>query len=74
MILHSILINFSKLLIKPQLILTESLMRIFILSRGRNSNLRHRPIGLGVQGLADAYIMMRLPFESEEAKAQPRGF
>ena len=35
----------------------------------RNSNLRHRPIGLGVQGLADAYIMMRLPFESEEAKA-----
>ena len=38
----------------------------------RNSNLRHRPIGLGVQGLADAYIMMRLPFESEEAKALNR--
>jgi len=38
----------------------------------RNSNLRHRPIGLGVQGLADAFIMMRLPFESEEAKALNR--
>merc|ERR1712061_589403 len=34
----------------------------------RNSNMRHRPIGLGVQGLADAFMMMRLPFESEGAK------
>jgi ribonucleoside-diphosphate reductase alpha chain len=34
----------------------------------RNSNLRHRPIGLGVQGLADVFIMLRLPFESEEAR------
>jgi ribonucleoside-diphosphate reductase alpha chain len=34
----------------------------------RNSNLRHRPIGLGVQGLADVFILLRLPFESEEAK------
>ena len=33
----------------------------------RKSNMRHRPIGVGVQGLADAYILMRLPFESEEA-------
>jgi len=33
----------------------------------RNSNMRHRPIGIGVQGLADAYILMRMPFESEEA-------
>jgi len=32
------------------------------------SNLRHRPIGLGVQGLADAFIQLRLPFESDEAK------
>lgn len=32
------------------------------------SNMRHRPIGLGVQGLADAFIKMRLPFDSEEAK------
>jgi ribonucleoside-diphosphate reductase alpha chain len=34
----------------------------------RNSNMRHRPIGLGVQGLADAFILLRMPFESEEAK------
>jgi ribonucleoside-diphosphate reductase alpha chain len=33
----------------------------------RNSNMRHRPIGLGVQGLADAYILMRFPFDSPEA-------
>jgi ribonucleoside-diphosphate reductase alpha chain len=33
-----------------------------------NSNFRHRPIGLGVQGLADAFIKLRLPFTSEEAK------
>jgi ribonucleoside-diphosphate reductase alpha chain len=32
------------------------------------SNLRHRPIGLGVQGLADAFILLRLPFESDLAK------
>ena len=38
----------------------------------KNSNLRHRPIGLGVQGLADAFIMMGLPFESEEARALNR--
>jgi ribonucleoside-diphosphate reductase alpha chain len=34
----------------------------------RNSNLRHRPIGLGVQGLADAFILLKYPFESEEAR------
>ena len=34
----------------------------------KNSNLRHRPIGLGVQGLADAFILLRLPFESDLAK------
>ncbi|MFM2226659.1 MAG: hypothetical protein RL664_2 [Bacteroidota bacterium] len=34
----------------------------------RNSNMRHRPIGIGVQGLADAFILMRFPFDSEEAK------
>ncbi len=35
----------------------------------RNSNMRHRPIGLGVQGLADAFILLRMPFDSEEARA-----
>ena len=38
----------------------------------RNSNFRHRPIGIGVQGLADAFILMRYPFDSEEAKALNR--
>lgn len=33
----------------------------------RLSNMKHRPLGLGVQGLADAFIMLRLPFESEGA-------
>jgi len=32
------------------------------------SNLRHRPVGIGVQGLADVFMMLRLPFESEEAR------
>merc|ERR1712232_1259926 len=34
----------------------------------KRSNFKHRPIGLGVQGLADAFMIMRLPFESEEAR------
>jgi ribonucleoside-diphosphate reductase alpha chain len=33
-----------------------------------NSNFRHRPIGLGIQGLADAFIMLRMAFTSDEAK------
>lgn len=33
----------------------------------KRSNMRHRPIGIGVQGLADAFIMMRIPFQSPEA-------
>ncbi len=33
-----------------------------------NSNMRHRPVGIGVQGLADAFILMRFPFDSAEAK------
>merc|ERR1712032_823955 len=35
----------------------------------RRSNMRHRPIGLGVQGLADAFLIMRLPFESDAARS-----
>ena len=34
----------------------------------KKSNMRHRPIGIGVQGLADAFILMRFPFDSPEAK------
>lgn len=33
----------------------------------RNSNMRHRPIGIGIQGLADTYMMLRMPYESSEA-------
>ncbi|MFM7105527.1 MAG: ribonucleoside-diphosphate reductase subunit alpha, partial [Flavobacteriales bacterium] len=34
----------------------------------KRSNMRHRPIGIGVQGLADAFILMRFPFDSAEAR------
>lgn len=34
----------------------------------RRSNMRHRPVGLGIQGLADTFILMRYPFDSEKAK------
>ncbi|KAH8410669.1 hypothetical protein KR009_011758 [Drosophila setifemur] len=37
------------------------------LPEARKSNLRHRPIGIGVQGFADALILMRYPYESAEA-------
>ena len=52
---------------------TRNLNRIidvnyYPIEEARNSNMRHRPIGLGVQGLADTFIMMRYPFESEEAR------
>ena len=38
----------------------------------RNSNMRHRPIGLGVQGLADTFAMLQMPFESEAARTLNR--
>ncbi|XP_024942468.1 ribonucleoside-diphosphate reductase large subunit isoform X2 [Cephus cinctus] len=37
-------------------------------SEAKKSHLRHRPIGIGIQGLADAFILMRYPFESEDAQ------
>ena len=40
--------------------------------KAKVSNMRHRPIGLGVQGLADAYVLMRYPFDSDEARALNR--
>jgi ribonucleoside-diphosphate reductase subunit M1 len=53
-------------------IVTRNLNRIidinyYPVKEARNSNMRHRPIGIGVQGLADAFILMRFPFESDEA-------
>ncbi|MEM6723263.1 MAG: ribonucleoside-diphosphate reductase subunit alpha [Bacteroidota bacterium] len=38
------------------------------IQEAHNSNMRHRPIGIGVQGLADAFIQMGFPFESQEAR------
>merc|ERR1712070_422163 len=38
------------------------------IEEARRSNMRHRPVGIGVQGLAGAYLIMKLPFESEAAK------
>lgn len=38
------------------------------LIEAQRSNMRHRPIGVGVQGLANAFIMMRMPYDSQEAR------
>jgi len=38
------------------------------IEEARNSNMRHRPIGIGCQGLADTFMKLRMPFESEEAR------
>ena len=53
---------------------TKNLNRVidrnyYPVKEAENSNFRHRPIGLGVQGLADTFINLRLPFTSDEAKA-----
>eukprot|EP00752_Nemacystus_decipiens_P014792 g13169.t1 len=58
-------------------VVTRNLNRVidvnyYPIPEARNSNMRHRPIGIGVQGLADAFIKMRLPFESEEASTLNR--
>jgi ribonucleoside-diphosphate reductase alpha chain len=52
---------------------TKNLNRIidgnyYPIEEARNSNMKHRPIGIGVQGLADVFIMLRLPFETGLAK------
>lgn len=54
-------------------IVTRNLNKIidinyYPIPEAKNSNLRHRPVGIGVQGLADALIQMRYPFDSPEAK------
>ncbi|KAG8256133.1 Ribonucleoside-diphosphate reductase large subunit [Homalodisca vitripennis] len=43
-------------------------VNFYPVQEARNSNMRHRPVGIGIQGLADAFILMRLPFESEPAQ------
>lgn len=54
-------------------VITKNLNKIidvnyYPVPEAEKSNKRHRPIGLGIQGLADAFIQMRMPFESEEAQ------
>lgn len=58
-------------------VVTRGLNRVidrthYPLPEAKRSNLRHRPIGLGVQGLADVFIRLRLPFDSAEARAVNR--
>jgi ribonucleoside-diphosphate reductase subunit M1 len=53
-------------------VVTKNLNRVidvnfYPIPEAENSNMRHRPIGIGVQGLADAFAKMRYPFESKEA-------
>ncbi|MGK0389382.1 MAG: ribonucleoside-diphosphate reductase alpha subunit [Maribacter sp.] len=64
--------NFDKLY-EITKVLTTNLNKVidinyYPVKEAENSNMRHRPIGLGVQGLADAFLLMRFPFESPEAK------
>ncbi|PFH31622.1 ribonucleoside-diphosphate reductase large chain [Besnoitia besnoiti] len=54
-------------------VMTRNLNRVidrnyYPIPEARNSNMRHRPIGLGVQGLADAFMLLRYPFDSAEAR------
>ena len=54
-------------------IITKNLNKVIDINyypvpKARTSNLRHRPIGIGIQGLADTYAMMRIPFESDDAR------
>ena len=63
--------NFKKLH-EVAKVITKNLNKVidvnfYPVETARRSNLKHRPIGIGVQGLADAYIVMRYPFDSPEA-------
>jgi ribonucleoside-diphosphate reductase subunit M1 len=62
-----------KLLHNIAKVVTKNLDRIidinyYPVEEAKHSNLRHRPIGLGVQGLADTFLMLRYPFDSTQAR------
>lgn len=64
-------------LVEVTKVVTRNLNRVvdrnfYPVEQARRSNMRHRPVGIGVQGLADAFMLMRLPFESEGARALNR--
>lgn len=69
---HDNVFDFQKLF-EATKVVTVNLNKIidrnyYPVSAAEKSNKRHRPIGLGVQGLADAFILLRMPFESPEAR------
>ena len=64
---HDQLYNITK-------VITKNLNKVidvnyYPVEEAKTSNLKHRPIGIGIQGLADAFMKLRMPFDSEEAKA-----
>ena len=64
--------NFEKLH-ETTKVITKNLNKVidknfYPVEKARISNLKHRPIGIGVQGLADVFVQLRHPFESDEAK------
>uniref|UniRef100_A0A673C1K3 Ribonucleoside-diphosphate reductase n=1 Tax=Sphaeramia orbicularis TaxID=375764 RepID=A0A673C1K3_9TELE len=64
----SITYYFPKLNHKTSTVIESKIISMFCNVHIPLSNKRHRPIGIGVQGLADAFILMRFPFESQEAQ------
>ena len=64
--------DFDKL-VEVSKIITRNLNKIvnrnfYPIEEARRSNMRHRPIGIGVQGMADAFMMLKIPFDSPRAK------
>ena len=54
-------------------VITKNLNKVidvnyYPVEEAKNSNMRHRPIGIGVQGLADTFLLLKMPFESQEAR------
>jgi ribonucleotide reductase alpha subunit len=67
-----VIYNFEKLH-ETVKVITKNLNKVidrnyYPIEKARVSNLRHRPIGIGVQGLADVFVQFRYPYESDEAK------
>jgi ribonucleotide reductase alpha subunit len=65
--------NFSQL-VDITKVVTRNLNKVidvnfYPVEEARRSNMRHRPIGIGVQGLADTFALLRMPFDSPEAAA-----
>merc|ERR1712045_525876 len=65
--------DFYKLVEITQVV-TRNLDRVidvnyYPVAEAKTSNMRHRPIGIGVQGLADVFMLLRIPFDSKEGQA-----